>query len=179
MNRVVITSAVAVSLAFALVGCTSEAPLGPTPSPLPTSAASHTPESLIATCDDLVSVGDQKKYEAAGWAFSDDFIARMVDQKSHLATFVEYGGALCQWGVPNSDASDVFAGSEINAAQQAEQRGYLEAEGFTHDSHNGADRYTFITDGSYEQIYLFAGNYWFYGSSASAADSGRQFADVG
>lgn len=181
MNRaaaVVLSAALMASLAGCTIGGPSSAP-STTPPPAPaTSAPAETPGPAIADCDDLVSPSAQKRYGAAGWALSEDFVQRMVDQQSHLVTFVDYGGALCQWGFPASDDTDVLAGSAIDAAQQAEQRAYLEGEGFALDQHNGADRYTVTTD-TYTEIYLFAGDYWFYGSSEEAVDHIRQFADVG
>jgi hypothetical protein len=181
-RRFLVAVALSAALVGAVAGCTAETPSAapsttPTPAPATTEPA-ETPSSLITECDDLVSPSDQKKYEAEGWALSDDFVQRMTDQKSHLVTFVDYGGALCQWGFPNSDATDVLAGSAIDDAHEAEQRAYLEAEGFTLDQHNGADRYI-VTSDTFTEIYLFAGDYWFYGSSEAAIDRSRQFADVG
>ena len=182
MKRLAVAVALSVTLVSALAGCTVDAqPDGASPTAAATAVPAPTEAngSSITDCDDLVSAGDQKKYAAEGWALSDDFVQRMTDQRSHLTTFVDYGGALCQWGMPNTDASDVFAGSALDDEQEAAQRAFLEAEGYTLDQHNGADRYTLVTDDTFFQIYLFTGDHWFYGSDATAADRARQSADVG
>ena len=182
MNRLAVAVALSVALVSAIAGCTTDArpdQASPTPAATAAPAPAEALGSSIADCDDLVSAGDQKKYTAEGWVLSDDFLQRMTDQRSHLTTFVDYGGALCQWGMPNTDASDVFAGSAIDDEQEAAQRGFLEGAGYTLDQHNGADRYTLVIDDTYFEIYLFAGDHWFYGSDATAADRARQSADVG
>ena len=182
MKRLAFAVALSVALVSALAACTAEAqPDQASPTAAATAAPAPTEAngSSITDCDDLVSAGDQKKYAAEGWVVSDDFVQRMTDQRSHLTTFVDYGGALCQWGMPNTDASDVFAGSALDDEQEAAQRAFLEAEGYTLDQHNGADRYTLVTNDTFFEIYLFTGDHWFYGSDATAADRARQSADVG
>jgi len=182
MKRLAVAVALSVTLVSALAGCTVDAqPDGASPTAAATAAPAPTEANgpSITDCDDLVSAGDQKKYAAEGWALSDDFVQRMTDQRSHLTTFVDYGGALCQWGMPNTDASDVFAGSAVDDEQEAAQRAFLEGAGYTLDQHNGADRYTLVTNDTFFEIYLFTGDHWFYGSDATAADRARQSADVG
>jgi hypothetical protein len=178
MKRALVAGTLALVLVPALAGCTAGPPGDSTPGPGPTPAPSPAAGPL-AECDDLVSGDDREKFQSAGWKFTDNFEQRMADEHSHLVDFVDYGGALCQWGYPNSDAAEVFAGAPIDKTQQAEQRGYLETQGFALDQHNGADRYTLVVNDGFEEVYLFVDGYWFYGSSASIADRARQNADVG
>ena len=185
MKRLVVAVALSIVFGSTLAGCTAgvQPEAGQPDAATPLATASPTPADArglaITDCDDLVSADAQKKYTAQGWVLSAGFVQRMADQRSHLTTFVDYGGALCQWGMPNTDASDVFAGSAIDDVQEAAQRGFLEGEGYTLDQHNGADRYTRVTNDSYFEIYLFTGDHWFFGSDESAADRARQSADVG
>ena len=168
-----------------MAGCASDnssaAPTAePTASSTPVAAATlpPAPEPTAIACTDLISPADEKRYEAAGWGFSDDFVQRQTDQRSPLVAFVEYGGALCQWGYPQSDATDVIGGSALDETQVIEQQKRLEAEGYTLDEHNGAERYSNTYD-VFESVYLFVDGYWFYGNSAATVDHARQNADVG
>ena len=142
-------------------------------------ATAEAPAPALLTCDDLVSAGDAEKYAAAGWTEVDDFIERQTAEGSPNVAFVDYGGALCLWGYPHTDAADVVAGSAIDGAREAGQRARLAADGFVLDRHNDADRYSLTNSSNFNSYYLFVDGYWFFANSESALDRIRQNADVG
>jgi len=166
-------------LSTVLSGCTTEpapAPAGPSAAAVPSRPPTD-PTAL--TCDDLLSEANETAYAAIGFVAIDGFAARQTAEKSPNVAFLDYGGALCQWGVPNTDSADVFGASEIDATAEAAQRARLTAEGYVVDVHHAADRYSMVREGDVESYYLFVGGFWFYGTSEAGVDSIRQNADVG
>jgi len=185
-SSIVLMLAVGIAAAAALVGCTPvliapTEPSGATPpsaTPTPTEATAPA-DPMAITCDSLVSPENKSKYAAAGWTLSDDYAERQIAEGQPNAAFVEYGGALCMWGVPSTDNTEVLGGSAIDDTQEAAQRARLDAEGYVLDEHNGADRYSLTDSNGFEHYYAFTGDYWFFGSTADALDRTRQFADRG
>jgi hypothetical protein len=117
------------------------------------------------TCDSLIDDTYRTKYAAAGWVLTPDFEERAMRDTWEIRDFFVYGGLVCQWGVPNTDAADLYGYSPITPAQAETQQARLASEGFTPTSALGGTVYgkpgnpDFL---EYDQYYLFVDGAWYF-----------------
>jgi hypothetical protein len=157
-----------IAVAIAVTGCaTTSAPdaePSSTASPTPTAASpspTPTPAADPVTCDTLVDDADEAKYAAAGWVASPDYEQRAADEKWPTLAFVTYGGVLCQWGQPSSDATDMYGYSPITAAQADAEKARLTSAGYAVSDALGGT--VFEAHGEYlNEFYLFLDDSWYY-----------------
>lgn len=149
-----------------------EASTPPVPSPTPIPTPAPTPQPFIApaavsatrwACEALLDAATIDEYLAAGFMFTEDFADRMVAEGQRIGLFVEYGGVVCQWGVPNSGDSVVYGQSSITEANAAAVVAGLVAEGYTREAAHGGELYCLVDDEERvrEDCFLFAGGDWF------------------
>ena len=98
-----------------------------------------------------------------GFVQSEDFTRRMIEEGNAIARFATYGGVLCQWGVANTDASEVYAFSSLTADQAATEQARILSEGFAATGPNGT-LFSRASE-SITEYYLFTSTHWYYGWS--------------
>ena len=152
----------------------------------PTNPASATPEPTPidvaepADCSNVLDAASIAAFESQEYRISDDFAERAVEQGWPTAAFVTNDGLLCQWGYPQSDASEYFGLSEITPEQKATEIARLVAEGYTVAPHADGELYVAPpVEGGITVTYLFAGEHWFVGFSAARIDEIRRNAGLG
>jgi hypothetical protein len=169
VRRRLFLAPVAIALVTALLaGCTSTGTpeTGASPAPTPTTAPTSTPVTtppadVPVTCEDLVDDATLADYAAGGYTLDADFEQRAADEGWPIHAFVTYGGLLCQWGYPASDASDAYGYGPITAEQAEEQREGLVAEGFTASDALGGTVLQLASE-YVTEYYLFVDDSWYY-----------------
>jgi len=172
--------AIAASLLLSACATPSPTPTKKSPSPSPTSTASPSPSStptaaataLPTTCEALVTPAALVRLTTGGNQFFPDFQEKISGEPSDLNRFVDYGGFLCQWGPPASDAGIALGFSPITAAQAATERARLTAEGWTASTaadgsevwRNGVDEL------GNETVYIFEPGIWKFALDAAAIE---------
>jgi hypothetical protein len=159
----------AIALATALLaGCATTATpdAGSSPVPTPPTAPTSTPVTtspagIPETCEDLVDDATLADYAAGGYTLSADFEQRAAVEGWPIHAFVTYGGLLCQWGYPASDASDAYGYGPITAEQAEEQRQGLVAEGFASSDALGGTVLQLASE-YVTEYYLFVDDNWYY-----------------
>jgi hypothetical protein len=118
-------------------------------------------------CDTLVDDADEAKYAAAGWVASPDYEQRAAEETWPTLAFVTYGGVLCQWGQPNSDAADMYGYSPITPAQAEAEKARLTSAGYTVTEALGG--IVFEAHGEYlNEYFLFLDDSWYYSTLDTA-----------
>lgn len=170
--RLVAVSGAALAAALALSACTSPAgtptmetsspPVTVTASPSPTSTPADSAPALPTSCETLVTPEALVMLTTGGSEYFPDFEERISSEPSDLNRFVDYGGFLCQWGRPASDAGIALGFSPITAAQAATERARLTAEGWTASTApDGAEIWTNGLDElGNESVYAFEPGIW-------------------
>ena len=182
--RLADATALALVAALGLGGCAPTSPhLSVTTTPTPAASASA-PETGStaepATCDTLLDQVSIDAFAAEQYEPSDDFAQRAVEQGWPEAAFVTNGGLLCQWGYPQSDASEYFGLSPLPAQNAATIAARLVAEGFALHPHADGDLYAGpVSDGRPQLFYFFAADHWFVGFSVARIDEIRRNAGLG
>jgi hypothetical protein len=166
-------------LIAALCGCTTGRVFPVLVEPAPSSTQRPAPDPSSISCDDLLSSAKTEAYAKAGFVEVDDFAARQAAENAPDAAFLDYGGALCQWGVPNTDTADVFGASAIDGEQKAIQRARLQSAGYSAREHNGGELYSLGHESAVDSFYLIVDGFWFFANSEAGVDHIRQNADVG
>jgi len=138
----------------------------PSSTPSPTAQPFIAPTQVSATrwaCEALLDAATIDRFAAAGYDFSEDFGDRMVAQGQRVGLFVEYGGVVCQWGVPDTGDSVVHGQSPISEAAASAVVAGLVDEGYTRETALGGDLYCLVGDeeGARESCFLFEGGHWF------------------
>jgi hypothetical protein len=159
----------AIALATALLaGCamTGSPETGASPAATPTTTPTSTPVTtslpgIPETCEDLVDDATLADYAAGGYTLSADFEQRAAVEGWPIRAFVAYGGLLCQWGYPASDASDAYGYAPITAEQAEEQRQGLLAEGFASSDALGGTVLQLASE-YVTEYYLFVDGSWYY-----------------
>jgi hypothetical protein len=156
--------------ALLLAGCTAQ-PAAPAATPVAT-----TPTAAERTCESVIDEASIAKYGSMGYEQSEDFADRMAEEGNPLAAFVAQGGLLCQWGFPQSDATDVYALGPITDDEAAAQQVRLIGEGAVASDADGGRLY--YRSGEYvEEYYLFLSGYWYYASHPDRIDELRARTD--
>jgi hypothetical protein len=160
--------------AVLLTGCstagTPEA--APTASPTATPTPSATPSETPApaepvVCETLVDDETEAKYAAAGWVLIPEFRERALESPWEIHDFFTYGGVLCQWGMPGTDAADLYGYSPLTPEQAEIQKARLTAEGLMASTALGGivfERQGDPDQLEYDQYYLFLADSWYFSS---------------
>jgi hypothetical protein len=180
-------SAIVVVLALGLAGCTAVPDMTATPAPTtaPTVAATPAPTRPPAetvadpTCTTLLDTASIDRFAAHGYELSDDFEQRAAEEGWPLLAFVTNGGLLCQWGYPQSDASEFYGLSEITAEQQAAEIQRLTGEGYSRQPHGDGELFVGPSIEGINEHYFFADAHWFVGFSPARIDEIRCNAGLG
>lgn len=172
------TLAVAASLGLAACAQSPADSAGPSASPTsPSPTPTATPVAL--GCDTLLDQASIDDFTGREYRLSDDFAQRAVDQGRPEAAFVTNGGLLCQWGYPQSDATEYYGLSELSADNTATIEARLVSEGFVAEPHGDGDLYVGPKSDDRPQLfYLFAGDHWYIGFSAARIDEIRRNAGL-
>jgi hypothetical protein len=182
MRHTAITGLLAIAAVGVLAGCTtapaSPAPTGAAESASPTPADQTRPTAEAITCDSLIPAADRETMTADGWELVEAYEQTLRIAQHPNVAFLDYGGAICLWGPPNSSGV-VFAGSAIDEAAEQMQRERLASEGYSTREHNGADLFDFTDETGGGNVYLFVDDYWFYANTERDVDLIRQNADLG
>ena len=172
----------AVAAALGLAACApSPADSGePSPSASPPSSTSTPTATPVALgCDTLLDQASVDDFTAREYQLSDDFAQRAVDQGWPEAAFVTNGGLLCQWGYPQSDATEYYGLSELSADNTTTIEARLVSEGFTAEPHGNGELFVGPKSDDRPQLfYLFAGDHWYIGFSATRIDEIRRNAGL-
>ena len=126
-------------LALGLAACGASPELTATPSSTPspvstrTAAPTSTPAdpAAAATCTTALDAASIDEFAANDYELSDDFAQRAIDEQWPEAAFVTAGGLLCQWGFPNSDASEYYGIAELGTDEASALSARLVADGYT------------------------------------------------
>jgi len=179
------TAVLAAILVLLLAGCAPSFP-NIEVSTEPTNPTSATPEPTTpsvaepADCSNVLDDASIASFESQEYRISDDFAERAVEQDWPIAAFVTNGGLLCQWGYPQSDASEYFGLSKITPEQKAAEIARLVAEGYSVEPHVDGELYVGPPlEGDINDNYLFAGGHWFVGFSTARIDEIRRNAGLG
>jgi hypothetical protein len=184
--RTALATAVGVALALTLGGCApsfpditvTETPSTPTPASTQTPAPTTAPEAAEPACDTVLDRASLDAFASKEYRLSDDFARRAVDQGWPEAAFVTSGGLLCQWGYPQSDASEYYGLAQITPDEREAQTARLVAEGYDRQAHADGELFTGpLTEGT-TLHYLFAGDHWFVGFSTARIDEIRRNAAI-
>jgi hypothetical protein len=106
-------------------------------------------------------------YDAAGWALIADFEERVLADTWEIRDFFAYGGVVCQWGIPHTDAADLYGYSPITPAQAEAQQARLASEGIPSRSALGGtvfEKPAHPDRIDYNQYYLFVDGAWYFSS---------------
>jgi hypothetical protein len=157
---------VAAVTAVVLTGCTiSDVPeavptASATASPTPTPEA--TPVAVAPeTCDDLVDDETEAEFVETGYELTADYEQRAAAEGWPTLAFVTYGGLLCQWGYPASDASTIYGYSPITPDQAGSEKARLLASGFTTRDALGGELYELVHEYGIDH-YLFTDGFWYH-----------------
>ena len=176
--RIIAAGFIAVSIALVASGCW----LIPKPSPTlsPSGSASASPSASASTptlvpvtpskapivktltCESLVDASSVAAYGSNGFTLTPpaDFATKMHNEGNPLAAFADYGGILCQWGIPSSDNVDMYAYSPITDANATTQKSALLGDGASAESHADGLLYHAFPDSEDEAWYFFGPGYW-------------------
>ena len=110
----------------------------------------------------LVDASTVAAYGSNGYGLTPpaDFATKMHDEGNPIAAFADYGGIICQWGIPNSDAVDMYAYSAITDGNAASQKSALLGEGASASTHADGQLFHLNPDSEDEAYYLFGPGYW-------------------
>ncbi|MCU1424655.1 MAG: hypothetical protein JWM51_946 [Microbacteriaceae bacterium] len=142
----------------------------PAPTALPTAPTAAPEAERPLECADLLSRDALDSYARSGWLATDDLYERSAMSGGMIAHFVDYGGLLCQWGIPRTDATDIYGASPINAAQSKTHQAELVAQGWEMSEQFGGTVYQKErVEQSGHESFLFLDDHWFYITSELAA----------
>ena len=179
-----VVPATTVLLLLALAGCSAPVPEAtPVAEPAPTATATPEPTATPApaaapTCESVLDPASVEAFTAQDYELSDDFAERSIEEGWPEAAFVTNGGLLCQWGYPNSDASEYYGLSSLPAQNAATIEARLTAEGFVAEAHGDGELYVGPPTEGIHIHYFFAGDHWFVGFSPSRVDEIRRNAGL-
>lgn len=137
------------------------------------------PAAVVLTCENVLDPASVSAFAAEGFTQTHDFAQRSIDEGWPEAAFVTNGGLLCQWGYPNSDASEYYGLSEISAEHTATITARLVAEGFTREPHSDGEMFVSPPTEGVNIHYFFADEHWFVGFSPERVDEIRRNAGLG
>lgn len=127
--------AVGICAAVMLTGCAPTAPNAspalsspPKASPKPSSSPSPTPSAV--TCDSIVTPAALLKLTSDGREANPDFEAKVRAEGGALVRLLDFGGVVCQWGIPGTDATAVIGFAYVTAAQADQECAALSASGW-------------------------------------------------
>jgi hypothetical protein len=173
-------------MTLGVAGCAISSPdvaaeptAAPSASPTATPSATADPVADAPTCNSVLDPASTDAYAAHGWVASVDYGQRALDEGWPTAAFVTWGGILCQWGMPGTDASEYYGFSEITPEHEATITARLVSEGFTREDHGDGSLYVGPTTEGINERYFFAGGHWFVGFSPGRIDEIRGNAGLG
>lgn len=179
-HALITTLAVAAALGLAACAPAPADTSEPSPSASPTpSTPTPTATPVALGCDTVLDQASIDDFTAREYQLSDDFAQRAVDQGWPEAAFVTNGGLLCQWGYPQSDATEYYGLSELSTENTTTIEARLVSEGFTAEPHGDGELYVGpLSDEAPQLFYFFAGDHWYTGFSAARIDEIRRNAGL-
>lgn len=174
--------------AFAVVavivsGCAAEQDLKPAPpaatnQALPRVTPTPTPTEFVPTCLNIISDDTIATLEAEGFVLIEDHENDLRVENRVEATFFDYGGVDCLWGIAGGgDSLVAFGYSTItpDAASAAQAR--LADSGYVRSDDNGD--VVFSIDPATDvmgvgDVFLFSGDAWYHSTTREAIEEIRQ-----